>query len=101
MITDTSGGRSDFVADSPASTPGAVEFVGASRLGSGGSGLIADDFVALDHRGDAHASGTVVGPAVDAHHFSHRTNEYFGAMGDLRGQRQRDVEFTSGIQFIF
>src|ERR1700691_2172168 len=102
MIMETSGDATvDFEVDPGDSESTEVKVTEAPRLASGGAGLIADNLVALDYRGHANSGGPIVRPPIDAHHFPHHTDEYFRAARDLRGQRQRDVQFAAGIQFFF
>src|ERR1700690_3541545 len=97
MITETSGRELlDFAEGSRPVGSEVGSAADSPRLDSGGVGLIADDFVALDHGRYAHPSGTIVRPPIDPHNFAHRADEHFGTARDLCGQRQRDVQFAAG-----
>ncbi len=66
---------------------------GTEDLLSGGFG--ANDFVALDDRGNANSSGAIFRPFVDPNHFAHRANENFRTAGHFGGQSERNVKFGS------
>jgi len=71
---------------------------GTEDLLSGG--FSANDFVALDDRGNANSSGAIFRPFVDSNHFAHRTNENFRTAGHFSGQSERNVKFGSRARIL-
>src|SRR5580704_13484526 len=64
------------------------------------AGFTANDVVPLDHCGHAHPGTSVFHAAFDAHDLAESTYKHLGPVGNLRGERQSNVQLGAGFQIL-
>src|ERR1700748_2853344 len=78
---------------------GATE-AGSVNRWSGSGDVAANNIVAFDHCGYAHAGFAIFQAAFDAHNFAECANENVIAMGDFAGQGESNVQLGPGFQVL-
>src|SRR5271157_2622308 len=62
--------------------------------------FVANDLVALDDRRDADARLPTLRTPLDAHNLAHGADENLRAAGNLRRERQGDIELGPGVEIV-